>query len=375
MSSPRLALFYAAIFALIGVQTAYWPVWLAGRGLGAAEIGILFAAAQWIKIAANPLAGLLADHSGERRRLMMVLALGCFAGYLLCLPAHGFAALLVLNAATSACLSALIPLGDSAALAATTAGRADYGRVRLWGTLGFIAATLLGGRVLAGDDAEGVLYLMLAATALLVAACSLIPRLPASQPVGGAGSPWRHLLERRYLLLLAAATLVQASHSVYYAFGTLHWRAIGVPTGTIAWLWAEGAIAEIAVFYYGATLVRRLGPLPLVVLGGAAGVLRWTATALTGALPVLVLVQLLHALTYGAAHLGAMHHLTRTIPPAHSATGQAFYSAIVGGLGGGAVMLAAGALYDAFGALAYFAMAASAGLGALVAAWLARSDR
>src|SRR5260221_2288619 len=87
--APRLALFYAAVFLLAGIQLPFWPVWLAGRGLGVSEIGLVLAAALWIKVIVNPLAGLLADRTGRRRGVMNFLAATNLAGLLLLLATHG----------------------------------------------------------------------------------------------------------------------------------------------------------------------------------------------------------------------------------------------------------------------------------------------
>ena len=159
---------------------------------------------------------------------------------------------------------------------------------------------------------------------------------------------------------------------MYYAFGTLHWRAVGYSDAVIGWLWAEGVIAEIILFAFGGALVRRLGPARLIVLAGMAGIVRWSATGLSDALPVLVMVQALHAFTFGAAHLGAIYFIARTVPPALSATAQSLYSAAVMGLGLGLAILASGSLYAAFGGKAYFAMAALGALGSVLAVILAR---
>src|SRR5262249_54973078 len=127
-------------------------------------------------------------------------------------------------------------------------------------------------------------------------------------------------------------------------------------------------IAEIALFAFGAPLVARLGPAGLLILGGAAATLRWSVTAVASDLWLLLIVQALHGLTFGATHLGAMHYLARALPPDVSATGQALYAATVSGLGYGLFMAASGRLYAALGEGAYVAMAMLAGLGA-VAAW------
>ena len=362
-ASVRLAFFYIAMFLLSGVQLPFWPAWLAGRGLSAGEIGTLLALCQWIKLAANPLAGIAADRSAAPRRIMLALSLGAMAGFALLLPARGFALLLLTGTLATACVSALLPLGDHLALALAYGGRLDYGRIRLWGSLSFILATLLAGRLIAARGAEMVAPLLLGAAALIAAACA---GLPAGDGDGPAQHPpsWRNLARPSFLAFLTAAALIQGSHAVFYGFGTLHWQRLGIADDAIALLWSEGVVAEILLFYWGAPLLRRLGPRGLMALGGGAGVLRWTLTGFAAGVPALALLQLLHGLTFGAAHLGAMHHLARSVPAGQAATAQALYATVVGGIGQGLLLLLAGLLYGALGGRAFLAMAAVAAAGA-----------
>jgi MFS transporter, PPP family, 3-phenylpropionic acid transporter len=370
--APRLALFYAAVFLLVGIQLPFWPVFLAGRGLGAGEIGFVLAAALWVKVLVNPLAGLIADRSDRRRAVMMVLAAGNFAGFLLFVPTQGLWPLLLVNALTTATASALLPLGETLALGIAYARRLDYGRIRLWGSVSFIVASLGAGAFLAARSSEIVLALLIGAAAINVLACAQLPA-PVAAPRRTGRSEWRRLLlDRRQLLFLLAATAIQASHSVYYGFGTLHWTALGYSAQTIGWLWAEGVIAEIALFAYGATLLTRLGPARLLVLAGGAGIVRWSLMAGALSLPPLLIAQALHALTFGAAHLGAMHFMARALPAEWSATGQSLYSATVSGIGFGVVMAFSGTLYGALGGGAYLVMAGIAGLGAAAGFALSR---
>jgi len=370
-AASRLSLFYGAFFLAGGVQLPFWPVWLASRGLGPAEIGALLAIGQWVKVAASPLTGGLADRSGDPRRFMFLLAALCVAGYLLCIPAHGFAALTLLNALTAACLASILPIGEALALSYAAGGKLQYGRVRMWGTLSFILTTLLGGRVLEGRGPDTILYLVIGLTAFNLVSCALLPRASTHLHDAQPGA-WRNLLTLPNFVFLSMLTLNAASHSVYYAFGSIHWQSQGFSDITIAWLWAEGAMAEAVLFYFGAKAMERLGLVPLLALGAACGAVRWTVLAFTASLPLLMLAQLLHAGTIAAVGLGGMAYLSRALPPRYAATGQAICAATNSAIGYGVFMLAAGALYGAFGGLAYLAMAGLSVLAAALALLLGR---
>jgi MFS transporter, PPP family, 3-phenylpropionic acid transporter len=179
--------------------------------------------------------------------------------------------------------------------------------------------------------------------------------------------------DRRFWWFVAAAAAIQASHQVYYGFGTLYWRSLGFSDAVIGCLWAEGVVAEIVLFWQGGRLLARFGPLGLMAVGGAAGILRWgVAGVLPGLLPAAVL-QLLHALTFGATHLGAMNYLSRTVPPGAAASAQALYSGSSAGIGSGVVMLGAGALYANYGGRAYLFMALLSAVGCLGVVRLGRT--
>ena len=364
----RLSAFYAAAFLVTGVQLPFWPVWLASRGFGAKEIGTLFAAAIWVKVIATPVIGALADRFG-RRRVMAALAATALGAYAALWPAGGFWAILSLNVVALTAQSALMPLGDTVTLAACRAGGLDYGRIRVWGSLSFIFASLAAGAVLAGSSGSSALPLVLGASALLLIASSTIP---SSEPRGFAagrrsrgaglalvaGNP-------RFWLFVASAAALQASHQVYYGFGTLYWRSLGFSETTIGWLWAEGVVAEVLVFWQGRRLLTQFGPIGLMALGGAAGIMRWSIAGFVVSLPSTIALQLLHGLTFGATYLGAMHFLSRNVPAAAAARAQTLFTAAASGLGGGLVMAASGALYVAYGGRAYLAMAGLSAAGLL----------
>jgi PPP family 3-phenylpropionic acid transporter len=129
------------------------------------------------------------------------------------------------------------------------------------------------------------------------------------------------------------------------------------------------------LFAFAARLVHRLGITALLALAALSGVVRWTALAASAELWLLIAVQVLHAGTFAAAHLAAMHFLAQAVPARASASAQALYSAIAAGAGMALAMSGAGALYALAGAGAFLAMAAMAAAGAAAALLLGRTWR
>jgi PPP family 3-phenylpropionic acid transporter len=377
----RLGAFYAASFLVVGIQLPFWPVWLAGRGLDAQEIALLFAAGIWAKIVATPLIGAFADRLGQRRGVMAALAAIACLAYIALWPEWGFWALLWLNLAAGVAQSALMPLGDSMTLAAVRGSGLDYGRIRVWGSLTFILAAIGSGAVLGGSSSPAmpgntVLALVLVASVLLLVACFWIPAAPAAAGRVRWAALGRFAADRRFWLFVASGAALQSSHQLYYGFGTLYWRELGFTDPVIGALWAEGVVAEIVLFWYSAPLVARLGPLGSMALGGIAGIVRWSLIGIVPGLAAAAVLQLLHGLTFGASHLGAMHFMARSVPPGAAASAQSLYAAVSAGLGSGLVMLVAGTLYSAYGGDAYLFMAVLSATGlfgiAALAGWSRR---
>ncbi|MBK1668481.1 3-phenylpropionate MFS transporter [Rhodovibrio sodomensis] len=369
------ALFYGAVFVTLGVYLPFWPVFLESRELSGAEIGTVLALGTWMKTAINPLAGQLADRTGRRRTVLAALALTALVAGALFTQVAGFWAVLAVHLLLFPTFHATIPIGESQTMAAVAERGFDYGRLRLWGSLAFILGVLGVGDLLTRLDPDAVLYGVMAGLVLVVLAARGLP--PVARPRDRTSrAPLSALLgQRRFLLFLAIGSLLQASHAVYYGFSAVHWQAAGLSPATVGWLWSEGVVAEVLLFAAGAALLARLGPVGLLALAAAAGVLRWGLLAWTTELAPLIAVQALHAFTFGAAHLGAMHYIARSAPPGLQATAQGVYAGTSGGIVMGATMLGAGWLYDVTGGGAFLAMAAmSAAAGAL--AWpLLRAER
>lgn len=353
----RIAFFYAAVFLFIGVHLPFWPVWLTSRGVDAAEIGIILSAAAWIRAFAPPLLAHAADRKGERKRLIAGLVAATMVAYGLFALTEGFWPLLAVTVLAALAFGAIIPLGENLGMMSAHEGGFDYGRVRLWGSLTFIVGATFGGRLLLGREPDLILVLLLGGLVLTFLAALTLPDL-RPPPADTRHPPFARLLRKpAFVMFLLAAGLTQASHAALYGFATLHWRAAGIADDVIGALWAEGVIAEVALFAFSGAVARKLGPVRLLWLGVAGGIVRWGALGLTTNLGVLAVVQPLHALTFAAAHLGAMHFILRAVPAAYSATAQSLYSGLAAGGLMGFAMIATGALYGNSDGTAFLAMA------------------
>tara|TARA_B100000315_G_scaffold186829_1_gene176359 strand:- start:11320 stop:12462 length:1143 start_codon:yes stop_codon:yes gene_type:complete len=367
MTAFRLSLFYAAYFAMIGIMLPFWPVWLEAKGLTPANIGIVIGSATFVRVFFNPFVAHIADRRGTRQPIIALLAVFAVIFFAFFFVTESFWPILLVTILFSCCWGAMQPLGESLTMLSSKANGFEYGRVRLWGSLAFIATAIIAGRVLSDTTPDAIMVMIFGSVVLMFAVTLFLPKLRTSKAMG-SGFPIAPLLRNRaFLLVLIAAALIQSSHAVYYGFGTIHWQKAGISDTVIGVLWAEGVIAEVILFSFGAAVLRYTGPMRLIILGGLAGILRWLGTGMDDSLPVLFVLQALHGLTFGATHLGVIHFISDKVPEELSATALSLYSAVVMGLAMGLMVMASGHLYGAFGGQAYFVVAGMAALGGLLA--------
>ena len=368
----RFSFYYAAIFLAVGIHLPFWPAWLKYRGLDATEISLILSVGVWIRAFANPLVAHFADRSGAHKRIIMISAAGGVVTYALFALANGFWALFAVNILASAMFMALIPLGENMASRASVDHGFDYGRVRLWGSLTFILAAYIGGWVIDKAGDASILWMIVAAMIAALIAGFGLPERPSRDGPVERFPAFALLRQRRFLIFITAVSLLQSSHAVIYVFGTIHWRDAGLPDHIIGALWAEGVIAEIILFAFSGTVVAKFGPIRLIWIAAAAGIVRWGILANSTDMIVLFGTQWLHGLTFGAAHLAAMHYMLRTVPENLSASAQSLYSGFSVGLVMGLMMLLTGWLYETYAGSAFYAMIGLSALGGGAAILLAR---
>ncbi|HEY6704338.1 MAG TPA: MFS transporter [Xanthobacteraceae bacterium] len=362
----RLAVFYAALFVALGVQVPFLPLWLAAKGLDATLIGIVLALPMIVRVFAIPLATRGADRRDALHTVIVIASAMAGLGYGALGIAQGVVAIILAYALASAFFTPLIPLADAYALRGLShIGRA-YGPVRLWGSAAFIVGTFAAGLTLDVIATRDLIWIMVATLAMTAAAALALSPLTLRDGRAAKGLPFARDLLRDPALLAAAAaaSLIQASHAIYYGFSALDWTTAGFDGGAIGALWALGVVAEIALFAISGRL--SIAPTTLLMLGGAGAVVRWGAMAFDPPPALLPPLQCLHAFSFGATHLGAVAVVARRAPVELAATAQGYF-AVALGLVMAAAMGVSGVLYARWGSFAYGAMALVAAAGGLFA--------
>ncbi len=365
-TGTRLSWLYAFLFFELGVNLPFFPLWLQAQSLGADAIGIILAAPLLTRIAANPIVGALADRSGRISTALSICAVLVAMGTALLGIVASFWPILIAVIAIALAQGPLIALADAMTLgrlAEEPQSELTYGRIRLWGSIGFAVANLVAGWSLEWFAAPSIIVLLLLSAVLTAGAAIRCGGQAGRRPKVAASSG---ALRRPSLLLLgtvAGAALVQASHAAFYGFGTLHWRANGMSGAAMGGLWAVGVLSEVALF---ALLGYRMrGPASaagLLVVAAAVTLLRWAGMAQDPGLATLVLLQLMHGLTFGATHLGSIFLLARLAPDGMQARAQAWLAAGWAGAMAGLTTVS-GRLYESWGEQIYLVMFAVAAAG------------
>ncbi|MGA7311137.1 MAG: MFS transporter [Pseudolabrys sp.] len=354
---PRLAAFYAALFILPGIQMPFFPIWLKAKDVDAKMIGIVLAVPVVARVLAIPVITREADRR-DVRAVLIIASLATVIGYTLVGLSAGVAAILITYTLTSLFSTPLMPLAETYALKGLTARGRIYGTVRLWGSFAFIFGNFAAGFAADAIPARHLIWLMVAASILVaVATWTLAPLATGTVEPSAQGAPrQKSLRDPAFIAVLVAASLIQASHAVFYGFSAVQWHAAGLDGTYIAALWALGVAAEIVLFAVQGRLPPVFTPMVLLLIGASAGILRWLGMALDPPALVLPWLQLLHALSFGATHLGALMYLAHHAPTGQAARAQG-YLAIAAGLAMAAAMGISGVLYEDFGSRAYAAMA------------------
>jgi len=316
----------------------------------------------------------IADHREDRMRvvriasfLTIVLFAGVFGG-------TGFWWLAFVMLAFSFFWNASLPLIEVQVMHHTRHKPGAYGRVRLWGSLGFIASVTALGPVL---DLAGPWWILPALLVLMAGIWLYSLTLPESEMQGRlehAGPFLGVVLRPEILAFLLACMLMQVSHGPYYTFYSIYLESHGYSKTLIGFLWAYAVVCEIAIFLLMPRILATVTVRAVLMVSFALASGRWI---LIGFFPdhvaALVVAQTLHAASFGTFHAAGMQMVYRFFVGRHQHRGQAVYSTIAFGVGGAVGSYYSGHTWASLGPATTFVIAALAsGLAIVVATRLSR---
>ncbi|MEY4654044.1 MAG: hypothetical protein RI884_2625 [Pseudomonadota bacterium] len=366
------AVLSASYFAHIGFFNPYLPLWLQHLGFPIFVISLLAAVQSGTRIFAPYVWGMLSDRTGERVRLLRWSAFVALASSLglwwADSPLWVGVVLLVLFTHTSSMMAL-----TEAAMAHLVAGDwGRYGRIRLWGSIGFMATVFIAG---AWFEHFGMGHFpgwtLLTLAAVLGGTLWLPDSREKRTDAHDAGSPVGPVLRQAPVRWFFATLFFHVTaHFSIYAYFSLYLDSKGYGKATIGALWAVSVVVEIAWFFLQGRLMRLARMSRWLMVCSLATVLRMALVGVAADwILALVLAQMLHALTFAAHHTACIAVVTHHFPGRLRARGQALFTVIGYGLGGMLGVLVGGALITGLGYEALYGAASLLAALAAACAW------
>ena len=366
----RLSSFYWFYFATLGAFIPYWGLYLSDAGYNAVEIGQLMAVILGTKIVAPYLWGWIADHKGNRVMIIRLGAVLAALGYAGIFLADTFWWLFIVLLVFSFFWNAILPQFEALTFNHLAKNEHQYSWVRIWGSLGFIAAVTIMGMVLTSISISYLPHVVL----LLIVGIALSTFMVSDH----AGirqetdhQPLTHILKNKQVIaLLLACLLVQASHGPYYTFYSIYTESHGYDKSWIGFLWALGVLSEVIAFALMPYLSRRFGLRTLLLASLFSGSLRWLLIGFfVDNVFIMTFAQVFHASTFGIYHAVAIAYIHRYFKGRNQGKGQALYSSVSFGVGGALGSLYGGYLWESAGASMTFSIAAAISFIAFAISW------
>lgn len=355
--------FFFLYFAYVGLVSPYASLFFLDRGFSVIEIAVLMSMLQITRIVGPFSWGWLSDYLSDRIRIIRFCACLAAVTFLCIFFLQSYIAFFIWMFVLHTILSSLMPLGESATVHALFKDNSfdkRYGRLRLWGSIGFIAMVLFAGELFQRKGIE--LYPIVGAVILIFLALNTFrlhePKMERRKMVKGELLIVLFNPDVRWFLL--SGFFMIFAHAALYVFYSLYLADLGYDKFQIGLFWALGVGAEVIFFYFQSKVLSRLDAEVVLQIAFGIGVFRFILIAFFPMTWVLILAQLMHAGTFGAHHSAATKLLQRWFTGPLQARGQALMATVSYGLGGTLGGLVAGWLWEATQPRNVFVMAALA---------------
>ncbi len=355
-------LYYAAAAALIPFLAIYYEQ----LGFSGRQIGLLAALPPLIILISAPLWGAVADATKQHKSLLLSAITGALVVVFLFSRTTAFAWIIPVIVVYAFFTAPVMPMVDASTMDWLGEGRNLYGRIRLWGAIGWGLSAPLIGWLIEGSNIRWAFYgyIVLMLVGLVIAWLLPIRETSGQQPF------WSGIRlfagNRAWLLFLAVVFVSGMCMAMISGFLFLYMNDLGASKTLMGFTLTVATISELPIFFYSNRLLNRWGARGLLLVALAAYVVRALAYTFFSEPWVFLIIQLLHGLTFSAMWVAGVSYADSLAPEGLGATAQGLFSAVLFGLGGIAGGLIGGLLYDELGAVAMFRWAATFALVGLV---------
>jgi PPP family 3-phenylpropionic acid transporter len=347
----RLSGYYFFYFAFIGAFSPYFGLYLQSLNFSAWDIGLLMSQMQLMRLVGPNVWGWLADRGQKRVPIIRLAGVASLLGFTAFFWLQTLGAMLVAMTVLAFFWSAALPLMETLTFDHLREEKGRYSHIRLWGSVGFIAAVMGTGWLLDWVPLAGVLWVCWGLLAGVLAIALAVPDSAAFRPGDHGGGLGEVLRQPRVQAFLAACFAMSAAHGALYVFYSIHLADHGYSKTEVGLLWSLGVVAEILVFLFMARLSRRYSLRVILLACFGAAVARFLLIGWGVESLLLTLVaQLMHGLTFGAFHAAAIAAVNQWFPGRVQGRGQAMYSSLSFGAGGLLGGLVSGWTWDWIGA-------------------------
>jgi PPP family 3-phenylpropionic acid transporter len=353
---------YFLYFGVLGIFLPYFNLYCYHLGFSGFQIGALSALRSIALVLFPLLWGALADRLNKRKPIYILCIVISTSIWSLFLFTVEFWPMLLITIFYGMFYAPIISFLEAFTMDVLGKEKKSYGRIRVWGSISFIAMVLVLGKIIDTYSVSIIVILILAGSILLAIGST---RVPAIQPLKkdriapGAG----YLLRRRVVVFLFCAFLMLVSHGAYYGFFSIHLANLGFDGTFIGICWALASTAEILVMVRSEKLFNRFSIENVLTFSFAAAAIRWLILFSATSTAIILASQILHAVTYGAFHMASILYIDRLAPQNAKTTGQAVNNAVTYGLGLMIGFFVNGYLYEIMGSFALFGLSSLIAVG------------
>ncbi|SFK77559.1 MFS transporter, PPP family, 3-phenylpropionic acid transporter [Pseudovibrio ascidiaceicola] len=345
---------------------AYFPLFLEDINFTPVQIAFTIALPNIVRIFATPVMTSISDRAGRRRHSMALFSVIALISFWALIYSNDYWVVIGLVIFLSIFYTPIQPLQDAYAYETVSTLGLNYGPMRSWGSIAFVVATLIGGWYLTFGEPAELLFLTVGSLGVLALTSVLLPGMPSESRSSSKESVWaaEELRDPQFLLVVLSGGLLLGSFSALYAFASIFWLSVGISDAMVGGLWAIGTLAEIGIFVWGSFFMRHLGAWGLMVTGGVASIIRWLLFPYATETWSAVLLQLLHAGSFGMVFLGMVAYTSKLVSSKRLGTAQGLTQTAFGvvmGVSG----IASGWLYAIEQAYAFYLMAGICCVGVL----------